>query len=127
MKLKDGRVTILFGEYGMKIEVHDNDAGIRFLDISLTPEQTVSAFSRLSHTPCDVEVRNLNIVGKKQEHKEFVFEVSKESYHDKQEATRIAQDVCPEGWEPDLYFDSQGSFFVVDSKQYARTIIRRWV
>jgi hypothetical protein len=46
---------------------------------------------------------------------------------DKEQAMELAKEHCPYGWTPDLYFNSQDSFFYKDKKRFARTTIRRWV
>lgn len=129
MKLNNGRITILFDHDGMSIELHDYDASLTFAAIRLTPEQTVKAFSRLGYTECDIEVKGLDKIGSKMENKHFEFEIPDVGWGSKRTDTaiRIVQEVCPEGWEPDLYFQSQNSFFSKDGQDFARTIIRRWV
>ena len=128
MKLKNGRITMLASEDGMKIELHDNDASITFAHIKLTPIQLAQALGRLGYTECEIEVRLLDKIGKKMEHKGFTFELPEtDTFRNKDLAKKIGAESCPEGWESDLHFGSQGSFFTKDGKQYARTTIRRWV
>ena len=67
-------------------------------------------------------------LNKKLEHKRFVFKLPPvDGWRDKETAKEIIQKVCPEGWKPDMGFNSQDSFFSKDGKEYARTTIRRWV
>ena len=128
MKLKNGRITMLASEDGMKIELHDNDASITFAHIKLTPIQLAQALSRLGYTECKIEVHLLDKIGKKMKNKKFTFELPEtNTFRNMDMAKKIAIESCPEGWEPDLHFGSQGSFFTKDGKQYARTTIRRWV
>lgn len=129
MKLKDGSITILFDrDRGCEIEVRDNEASIVFAKIKLDTEQVCSALSRLSNTPCEIEVIGLDKVGLKMENKFFVFEMPEYNYSNRDEiAKEEIVKVCPEGWIPDKYFGSQDSFFTQDGKKYARCIIRRWV
>ena len=129
MKLKDGRITMLVGEDGMKIKIHDNDASITFARIKLTPIQLAQALGRLGYTECEIEVHLLDKVGKKMEHKTIEFELPETNtlFRNKDMAEKVCVEYCPEGWVPDLYFGSQGSFFTKDGKQYARTTIRRWI
>ena len=127
MKLKDGRITMLAGEDGMKIELHDNEASITFVCIKLTPKQLSRALGRLGYTECKIEVHGLDKVGKKMEHKSIEFELPEtHTFMDKKIAEKVGIAVCPEGWVPDLYFGSQTSFFTKDKIQYARMTIRRW-
>jgi len=124
----DGQITILADEDGVKIELIDNTSFLPFAQVKLNPKQFCQAMSRLAHTPCEkMEVFNLDNVGKNLEHKSFEFEMPDNQYRNKEVAKDILQKICPEGWKPDLYFDSQGSFFVRDDKPYARTRLRRWV
>lgn len=117
-------ISMLFGEDGLRIEVRDALSRAGFVDIFLTPEQVCMAFSRLSNTPCKMEIRDLDKIGKKMEHKSFEFEILGEG---KESAAIQAAKVCPEGWTPELYFGSQNSFFERDDKRFARCTIRRWV
>jgi len=128
MKIKDGRITMLASEFGMRIELHDNEASTTFAVVTLSPKQLSQALGRLGYTECKIEVANLDIVGKKMEHEKFEFEVPKDpSWRNKDLVRQTALRACPEGWKPDLSFSSQGSFFKKDGKDYARTTIRRWV
>ena len=131
MKLNEGRISILFSDEGLKIELEDSDAVIRFAEIKLNPEQTCQALSRLSGTHCNIEVVGLDKVGKKREHKDLVFPIPKDAGYGDQRRT-IASDLalkaCPEGWTPSLYFGSQNSFFQDEDGNYmARCTIMRWV
>jgi hypothetical protein len=126
MKIKDGRITILVSEEKTRIEIRDNDASVTFVRIELTPVQLSQALSRLAMTECDIDVHNLNAVGKKLEHKPFEFKVGKHRYN-KLIVHGIAMEECPAGWEPDSGYSSKGSFFEKDGEQWARTTIRRWV
>lgn len=128
MEIK-GAITILFSVDGLKISVKDRDSSITFAEIKLNQEQTCQAMSRLAQTDCRITVRGIEKVGKKMEHQEFVFEIPKgngQKNRKKEIEEKCLQD-CPDGWEPVLYFESLGSFFTKDGKQYARTTMRRWV
>ena len=129
MKLRDGRITILSDNEGVDIELRDYGSSIDFVKVRLTSEQFTKALSRQAFTECEVEVFRLDLVGKTQIHKSFGFEIPDGvSFKDeKKVAKEIAKRVCPEGWESDLYFGSQNSFFIKGDKKYARTIIRHWV
>lgn len=124
----NARLTMLFREDGLKIEVRDADAGIEFLELRLTPEQTMQAMSRLSCTEVEsCEVRGLDRVGKRQEMKPFSFSISADwtRHQNLDQVREEAKLVCPEGWSPDLWFNSQGS--ITHNPPMAHTTIRRWV
>lgn len=67
------------------------------------------------------------------ENKTIDFKISKELYYQKnsEELKKLAIRACPDGWEPDLYFNSKDSFFTapgtVEDIYYASCVIRRWV
>lgn len=128
MKL-NGKITILFNEEGLKIEVMDTASRIEFLEIQLTQEQTCEALARIANTPCELEVRGLENVGKKREHKPFEFALPEDTiYHNKKEkATATANLLCPDGWVAATYFNSQDSFFDRGGKPWARTNIFRFI
>jgi len=130
MKIKDCRISIFVGRDSTTIELHDRDANIQFADVTLTNDQLASALSRSAYTECECEVHGLHNVGKKREQKELVFELPKDtrfSVDSKEKACELARKSCPDGWEPVLYFNSQNSFFTKDGKEFARTIMIRWV
>lgn len=130
MQLKEAGITILFNEDGLKIELHDEEAGVLFAHVALNAAQTCQAMSRLSQTRCNVEVRNLEKVGKREEYKPFIFPIPDDVGYGKERdraATQAALELCPEGWTPDTYFGSQDSFLIQDGKPMARCMIRRWV
>jgi hypothetical protein len=130
MKLNDASITILVSENNTTIEIYDECAGVQFCEIELTSKQFCQALGRLAHTHCEIEVRGLEKLGKKMEHKSIEFECGENGRWNKNEEqtlNKLAKAACPEGWEPDYYFGSQGSFFTKDGKNFARCIIRRWV
>jgi len=129
MKLRDARITMLVGEDGLKIELYDGVSSVHYAEVRLTPEQFAQALGRLGNTHCTAEVYNLEKLNKRHEHKMFEFELPYDPmWKDRVKvASEAVLKVCPEGWEPDLHFMSQGSFFNKDGKPWARTAIRRWV
>ena len=131
MELKEGKITMLFGEDGLKIEVWDGTASIMFAKIKIEPEQTLQAFSRLACVPCKTEVFGLDKVGKKMISENFIFEVPRYGlipWKEREAAVgEIAKKECPEGWEPGLYFNGQNSFFEKNGQNFARTYIKKWV
>ena len=131
MLLQDGRISILFSKDGLHIEIYDDIAAIRFVDIHLTPEQTCQAFSRIAYTPCTIQVKELHKVGKKHEHNILTFPLSTKEYNrekNTEKAIEIADIYCPEGWIPDKGYNSKDSFSI-DKMGFvwAKTFIRRWV
>ena len=130
MKLEDASITILINEGRTFIDLHDENAAVTFIRIELTPAQLSQALSRQSHTKCEMEICDLNVVGKKMEHKTIEFEIPVDCGYGEDRrkiAMEHAQKVCPEGWITENYFGSQNSFFYKDGKNYARCTIRRWL
>ena len=124
MKIQ-GSITMLFSEDGLKIELHDNNASIRFLDISLPASKTCQAFSRLAQVPCEIELRAIENIGKTMELKTLSFPLPENAdYHNyKQAAKEAIKNYLPDGWKSDDYFNSQDSFFEKDKKPMARCTI----
>ncbi len=133
MKLKDGRISILCHEDEVTIDVYDYVSGSTLVGVKLSSRQFTQALSRMMYTKCkSVEVLNLDRINKKHEHKPFEFELpvvdDRFNYEQREKiAKECVKDLCPDGWVADTYFSSQNSFFSKDGKEYARTIIRRWV
>ena len=125
----NAKITMLFRENGLTIEVTDDDSCLTFLDIHMSSEQICKALSRLASVSVDsCEVYGLERIGKTMEHKRFSFQIPGESFRDRKAlAEQISQSQCPEGWESDNYFGSQDSFFSKDGKDYARTTRRRYI
>lgn len=124
----DGRITILVDKDGAKFQIEDSEAGVRFLEFTMKPEDFCAALGRLGCIPCSLEVGNLKRVGKVMEMDKIEFCIPDVDYGERKAiAYKIAKKVSPEGWEPDNYFGAQGSFFYKDGKHWARTHIRRWV
>ena len=53
----------------VRIEVMDERSRVTFLTLSLTMEQYAEAITGLSHRPCEMEVRGLDLVGMVSEYK----------------------------------------------------------
>ena len=129
----NGSITILCDDEGVRIEIHDEDSRVDFIEINMTPAQFTSALGRSANTKCaSMEVKGLDRVGKIMEMQNLAFEIPKNIHYDKREKRNsalavLADKACPEGWISDSYFDSQDSFFFKGGKGYARTVIRRWV
>lgn len=111
----------------IEITVHDKISSTNFLKMFMTREQWINAtMNRLAHTEVDrAALNDVWNVGKKMEMDQITFEIPK--HGDVKTACRIATEICPEGWRPELTFNSQNSFYIEDGKYFARTTIRRWV
>lgn len=129
MKLKDPRITLLVNREHTTITIHDNNSAVDFIEIKLTPEQLSSALSRMAYTPCEVEVRSLDVLGKKRIGKDLIFEipVNYRERENKMLLDNLTKLNTPEGWEASTYFGSQNSFFSQDDKYYARTTMFQWI
>ena len=125
MKLKDAKISILFSEEGLHIKLYDNESVIKFCNIRLNKEQTCEALARMFHTPCTMEVFELENVGKRRVSQPLEFEIH--DRYDKELLEGLAKECCPEGWTPNLSFNSQGSFYRKNDIQWARTICYKWV
>lgn len=124
----NARISILAHYDNMvNVRVYDKKSGIIFLEIVMTHEQFINAaMNRLSN--CEVKeayISGLDKIGKTQEYTNFEFEISR--YGDEDIARKTVTEKVPDGWIPDMSFNSQDSFFTKDGKPHARTIIRSWV
>lgn len=128
MKIR-GAITMLINRDYTEIQVEDRNASTTFITLRLTPEQLSAALSRQAFIECDVEVKNLDKVGKTMEHKEFEFPLPKnlDSHRDRKPIAEYCQSLLSDGWVADTGFSSQNTFFTKDEQKWARTIIRRWV
>ena len=130
MNLNNASISILIHSDHTTIEIMDENARVRFVEIELTPQQLSQALSRLSRTNCSVEVHGLDRIGKKMIHKSIEFECGELYHHDRKDEQKLialCKAACPEGWTPDNYFGSQNSFFTKDGKRFARCTIRQWI
>jgi hypothetical protein len=131
MKIK-ASLTIAIRDDEIWIQVEDRAASIRFLDITIGHTGFVRALGSLAYVPCEGELRDLDRVGKRMEHKMFEFQMPDDWRRWNKDLAR--SEVGPaliaagmEDWTPDARFSSQNSFFDRDDKPMARTRIRRWV
>ena len=130
MKLKDPRISLRIDADKTTIEILDNASVTTFITITLTPEQLSSAMSRLSRSECEVEITNLDVVGKKRITQELLFEIPKnvEFMADRSQLIDLTKQNTPIDWIASTYFGSQNSFFTAkDGKRYARTTMYKWV
>lgn len=125
----DGKLTISIGQEVTRIWIEDVDAGVRFCDVQIATPEFARGLSSLAMRPCEVEVRGADLVGKKQEWKPFRAEVEGRGFYGKEAGREAVIEQCPEGWVPDLYLDSHGTFETdfEKNKTYINTTIRRWV
>ena len=128
----NAQITLLVKQEGVIIEIRDQDAGEIFLELGLTPEQFCQALARRWRVPCEsAQVQGLEKIGKRQEYRSFEFPlpVAEGMILPDRKINAMAEvrRLCPPGWQPDEYFDSQDSFFRREGQQWARTMIRRWV
>ena len=130
MKL-NGKITFLINQDETTIEIMDDNSSISFVKIILTPQQLSNALSRLGRTDCELNVFNLDKVGKKMIIKEFTYELPKNIKKDDDEKlAEYAKYLLNQNeinWIPDQYFKSQNSFFTKDNINYFRGIARRWI
>jgi hypothetical protein len=134
----DGKITILINQDYTDIEIYDENSSITFIKIKLTPEELSSALSRLAYTPCKVEIIGLEKIGKKMIVKDFAFQIPQELM-DKYKNTynipenelwndaQILLDKEGDGYTPDRYFRSQGTFFKKDGVDCVRVLARKWI
>lgn len=128
-----GTLTISNPMYGcgkkkIRIDVTDETSRTRFLALELDLAAFAEAITGLAGIECDIDVHNLDRVGKKLEKREIEFLVAEKVWlHDKELAIDLAKAATPEGWVADTYYGSKDSFFTKDGDQWARTTIRRWV
>lgn len=99
--------------------------------IGLTCELSLENFAKcimgLAQVDCKINKTNLENFGKKMEHKTLEFKIPCSGSKQKENAIKKVSEICPDGWEPDNYFNSQDSFFTKDGECFARCTIRRWV
>ena len=134
MKLNNGKITVLINHNYTEIEILDDDACTPVCVVRLTPEQLSMALSRLGRTPCEIELFELDRIGKVHEHKAFSFEIPEDMRFAKTNTQllyglcRVAlKDAGMDDWTSDNSYKSQGSFYNVGEKYFATTTIRRWV
>lgn len=139
--LVEGEVFVRFHEDGLKIEIEDANANIRFLDIEFDQKQTLRAMSGVKGAKATLKVRGLEYIGKKHENATFEFKIPQaakglDRYQDRKQywetlckigQIQIESERPNEGWILDNYFGSQTSFFSKDGEDYVRGRIRRWI
>lgn len=114
-KLK-GAITIGRPSYGdgrelMVIQFRDELSRVRFLDIEMSLPDLMKALTGQAEMPIEMQVRGLENVGKVKETKRLDFEVTDTN---REAAADLAPAYADEGWQADLYFNSQDSFSQVE-------------
>ena len=124
----DGKITMLFDDEGMRLEIYDDEARLRIVKITLNNKQVCQMLSRLSNVNCEnTEVFGLDKIGKKHTNKSFDFPMPEHEWSNRiKVALKEIKKVCPKRWESDDYFGSRDSFFLKNGKEYARVTIRKW-
>ncbi len=127
----NARITLLINPEGTRIELHDEESGLLFAKLMLTPEQLVEAMSRTGRVQvqeCKIaDPESLMRLGREEERKVIEFEMPDCSFRErKQIAYEEAMDHCPEGWTADKHYGNQDSFFHRNNIEWARGTIRRW-
>jgi hypothetical protein len=115
----------------VEIELQDEKSISTRITINIPYDVFLTALgSRRVGQICNVVFRKIEHLGKTRKHSDLTFKISdKGMYGDerKELAKKIAQEVCPDGWEPSLHFGSQNSFFYKDGELWGHTTIFRWV
>lgn len=125
----EGNITVRFEPNGVKIELEDVVANSRLASISIDVPAFMRILSGLSFMPCNIDIPNIDKIGKKHENKEFRFPIDKElaSSSHREKLTRLAQSLLSDGWIADDYFGSQDSFSFKDDQWFAKCVIRRYI
>lgn len=111
----EGKLTILIGEESSRIEVVDSLSGIRFLSITLNPEQLSRLLSREGLVHVDMDIRGLDRIGKKLEQKTVTLELPSYlcGYYNRKNTNKLKEYVdahLSDGWECRDYFGFKGAF-----------------
>lgn len=129
------RISISRSDGKVGVSVRDRDASVCFVEIELTAEDYLNAFTVGAEIP--VAVRGLDRVGLVQEYERIRFPLpdppggrswsSRESDAAHAEALKHLPD--GDGWVADGYFGSQDSFKrdPYDGQWWGQTMARRWV
>jgi len=128
-----GNITISRPSYGdgrenIVISIRDRDSGERFCEVNIDYKSFTKLITGQSEIDCELNVKNLERVGKKRENDTINFPFDETYSNERNElASEKAKEYTPEGWTCDNYFGSQTSFFRKDGVDYARATIRRWI
>jgi hypothetical protein len=124
----NAKIDLLFNEDGLDINVYDRSSGLLVMELKLGKDETMEALSRYSRTPCEMKTYNLNKIGKKLRVASLYFKLKDSiDYRDRKKiAVETILSVVPPGWECDMYFDSQDSFFTFNKESWCKVTIRRY-
>ena len=134
-------VFLRFNENGLKIEIGDTNANIRFLEIQCNAEETLRLMSGVKGAKQKATLRGLEYVGKTHQHDSFKFVLPKllERFQPSNERkeywkaisyyaqTLVDRERPNEGWIVDPYFGSQSSFYAHEGVSHVKATIRRYV
>jgi len=105
MKIK-GEISLgrkgggFFEQTPVCIELVDREARVRFLEVHLSLADFAEVLLGHSRVKCDVELRGLNLLGKKREHKtEFVPFLSSDYMERREDAAKALAPFEVDGWE----------------------------
>ena len=115
-------------EEWIEIRIQDSLSSLEFVTVKMSCEDFAKALTGMGSCPGIGVVSGLDRVGKVHENDTITFILPQNTdFKNKKEiASQMALEACPKGWEPDLYFASQNSFFMKDGREWARCTIRRW-
>lgn len=117
------------GTEEISLRLQDRASGIEFVDASFPLDKFMLALTGLACQDGKAELRGLHKLGKKMEMGTLQFPMPPDvGYSGREEiARKLAEELCPEGWESQGYFGSQNSFYTKDGELWAQCTIRRWV
>jgi len=131
MIINDPRITIATDKDEVTIELSD---GINeFIEVRLTPSQFTQALSRLMCTECvSIDLYNTERINKKRISKPIEFKVSSRIQYRGNRFLKLlteyrAKKACPKGWDIDLYFGSNNSYFYKGKETWAYTQIYKYI
>ena len=119
--------AILIDQNGkfVEIELYDNENRRFRIEMSIPIEHFAKALSRLVGQRCLVNFYNIDTFNKTAVNETVIFEIEKSANRD--EAKEKAQLYVEPNEFIDLSFNSQGSFFSKDGKNYAKTYKTKFV
>ena len=133
----EGHITLLVSGDRISLRIEDKNAGIRLVDMELTPDDFCKLLGRRACIPCKMLVADPRLIGKYEVMRNIELPMGKDaSYGTKRldiamTALKKLPEVVKDGWHPSTYFGSQDSFFSkeIDGKRgyYARTHLTKWV
>lgn len=137
IKIEKGRITVSSREdenyknfvYISLVDAESTHAP--FVEVKISADNFVKALGRLGNVECCIMLNRLDRVGKILKLDKLEIEVTKDIYYNRDKNKNLLKNIvniaCPNGWEPDLYFDSKDSLFIKDNKYYVRVTIRQWL